>query len=64
MKKLEIDQMETVGGKIPCGVAMGLYLASFVGGCLTGGAGLAAGLAVISIAGSIWGVSDSCKYVF
>lgn len=56
--------METVGGKIPCGVAMGLYLASFVGGCLTGGAGLAAGLAVISIAGSIWGVSDSCKYVF
>jgi len=64
MKELNHSQMEQTEGGMPCSVAVGLYVVTFVAGCAVPGAGWLAAAAVVSIAGSIWGVADNCKNVF
>jgi len=61
MKKLSLDQMENIQGGLPCGVALALYGAAFIGAAAaTGGAAIALGL--FSLGGTIWEVIESCRY--
>jgi len=58
MKTLDFGQMEKVDGGMSCGMALGLYGASFILLCAATG-----GLAVLSaftFGGSVVGVFESC----
>lgn len=67
MKKLSLEQMENIqgGGLTPeakCGIALGLYVLSFIAlAAATGGIGLILGLA--GFGGAIWGSAEACEGV-